>query len=597
MMVAFWAAVLAAVLGTAGAAPLTHEIVVAGGTAKGEEPLFRVGWMTDTHIGKTRESCARVKMALELFRKFDVDAVINNGDIADHYYPTGYEAYRAIMDEIFADAKKKPQEIYAWAWHDVYEWNGPRVRDSTAEQRAACYADVAKRLGIPHKMTDKITINGYTFLVFPQWTSDCEYGDKKGAEAYEQAIADAEAAAGGKPVFVVDHLPPAATVANSVTWGNGYRRKFLENHPGVIHLSGHTHGSLRDESAIWQGNFTAVNATCLQVWRDDPAETGGSPKGNHWALVIEGFKDRIVFRRFDVRDGVEYKRFDPWCVPWPFDPKTAPYSFERRKASTPVPAFEAGARPEVRADEPFTGFTLALPPLAEGGDTVYRYQISIAEKKAQGWRPFRKIERPAWFFLRPESRSSEAGDTVTFSSGYFETGRTYRFEVMPVNFFEVAGDPIYAEAVAPAAKQPQLLWKSDDPMTELKFISGDDGTEDGKPLPKEDGWYVLTGGLRRLVLPSKMWDVPKGTKLRFTADLEIVQPDDRESRIYNVQLMRFKPVLSTACGRIRTPRGEAGMQRYVIEFSKSKDIPYSFVVREGASGKVKFHRLKLEKID
>ena len=61
--------------------------------------------------------------------------------------------------------------------------------------------------------------------------------------------------------------------------------------------------------------------------------------------------------------------------------------------------------------------------------------------------------------------------------------------------------------------------------------------------------------------------------------------------------MRFKPVLSTACGRIRTPRGEAGMQRYVIEFSKSKDIPYSFVVREGASGKVKFHRFKLEQIE
>jgi len=64
-----------------------------------------------------------------------------------------------------------------------------------------------------------------------------------------------------------------------------------------------------------------------------------------------------------------------------------------------------------------------------------------------------------------------------------------------------------------------------------------------------------------------------------------------------VQLMRFKPVLSTVCGRIRTPRGEAGLQRYVIEFSRSNDVPYSFVVREGASGRIRFHRLKLEKID
>ncbi len=595
-MATFWAAVLAAVSVTAGAAHPIYEVVATGGTAKeDEEPLFRAGWMTDTHIGKTRESCARVKMALELFRKFDVDAVINNGDIADHYYPTGYEAYRAIMDETFADAKKKPQEIYAWAWHDVYEWNGPRVRESTTEQRAACYADVAKRLGIPHKMTDKITVNGYTFLVFPQWTSDCEYGDKKGAEAYEQAVADAEAAAGGKPVFVVDHLPPAATVANSVTWGNGYRRKFFENHPGVIHLSGHAHGSLRDENNIWQGNFTAVNATCLQVWQGDSTGIDEPSKENYGALVIEGFADRIVFRRFDVRDGAEYKRFDPWCVPWPFDPKTAPYSIARRRESTPVPAFAAGARPEVRADAPFTGFTLALPPVAEGGDAAYRYRISIAEKTAQGWRPFKTVEKFTQFYLRPAERSSEM--TLKFSSGYFETGKTYRFEVMPVNFFEVAGSPIFAEAVAPAAKKPQLLWKSDDPMTELKFIADDDGTEDGKPVPKKDGWYVLTDGLRRLVIPPKVWDVPKGTTLRFTADLEIVQPDDRESRIYNVQLMRFKPVLSTACGRIRTPRGESGVQRYVIEFSKSNGVPYSFVVREGASGKVKFHSVKIERID
>ena len=33
------------------------------------EGTLRIGVMTDTHIGKTKESCARVKLAYQLFRK------------------------------------------------------------------------------------------------------------------------------------------------------------------------------------------------------------------------------------------------------------------------------------------------------------------------------------------------------------------------------------------------------------------------------------------------------------------------------------------------------------------------------------------------
>ena len=45
--------------------------------ADGEKPLFRFGVMTDTHVGKTVESCGRVKLALELFRDKGCELVIN----------------------------------------------------------------------------------------------------------------------------------------------------------------------------------------------------------------------------------------------------------------------------------------------------------------------------------------------------------------------------------------------------------------------------------------------------------------------------------------------------------------------------------------
>jgi predicted phosphodiesterase len=59
-----------------------------------DRPLWTAGLMTDTHIGKTMESCSKVRSACELFAKHKVDIVVNCGDIADLYYPTGYQALR-----------------------------------------------------------------------------------------------------------------------------------------------------------------------------------------------------------------------------------------------------------------------------------------------------------------------------------------------------------------------------------------------------------------------------------------------------------------------------------------------------------------------
>ena len=562
--------------------------------AKREKPLFRVGWISDTHTGPTRASFGLVEKAMKLFREQNVDAVINNGDISDHYYPTGYPIYRQVMDESFAGLAKRPLEIYAWAWHDVYEWNGPRVRESNEAQRKACYADVAKRLGIRHGMADRFDVNGFIFIVFPQWTNDAEWHGKKGWEAYELILQEAERDCGGKPIFVVDHVPPSATVANSITWGDAGKRGFYAKHPGIISLSGHTHGSLRDENQIWQGEFTAVNAACLQVWEGDSAGISEPSKRSYGAIVIEGFKDRIVFRRFDVRDGMEYRKWNPWIVPWPFDPKTAPYSFERRAKTTPVPAFAADAKVVARADEPFTGFTLALPPVASGADLAYRYRVSVAERTADGWRGFKTVEKYTQFYLRPSERQREV--QLPLSAGYFTGGRRYRFEVAPVNFFGVAGKPVFGEATAPEVKPAKVLWKSENPMEELAFVYGDDGTDGGKPVAKRDGWYEDTGAMARLVVPEKAWKAPTGTKLRFTVDLETVQAEDLAARTYNVSLMRFKPSLESACGRIKTLHGASGVQRYVVEFTKGKDVPFHFIVREGLAGKVKFHAVKVESL-
>ena len=67
-----------------------------------EAPLLKIGVMTDTHVGKTKESCSRARLAYEMFRDMGVDLIANVGDVADHHYPTGYTAYREMVEETFA---------------------------------------------------------------------------------------------------------------------------------------------------------------------------------------------------------------------------------------------------------------------------------------------------------------------------------------------------------------------------------------------------------------------------------------------------------------------------------------------------------------
>ena len=83
------------------------------------------------------ESCERVRLVLELFKAKGCGMVINAGDIADHHYPAGYAAYRQVFDGVFAGGPK-PREIYAYAWHDAYDYQG-HSRDAVEDDAVAAF--------------------------------------------------------------------------------------------------------------------------------------------------------------------------------------------------------------------------------------------------------------------------------------------------------------------------------------------------------------------------------------------------------------------------------------------------------------------------
>jgi Icc-related predicted phosphoesterase len=531
-----------------------------------EEPILRVGIMTDTHIKTTRESCHLVQAALELFKEQKTDLVINVGDIADLHYPEGYKHYRDIFNETFP--QDKPKEIYIYANHDTInqpDWD-------------TAFAAVEELLQVPHNPRDQLEINGCFFLIFPQ---------RIDVEDYENSIKEASAKYPGKPVFVIDHVPPYDTTRNSLVWGDRRRRQILDRYPQAVHISGHTHNSLRNEMCIWQGNFTCVNAACLQSWGGSLVGTAPTSKKSDEVLIMEVFNHKIDFHRFSVTDKKEFLADKLWSVPWPFDKDTAPYSVVARKAKAPKPQFPAGAKISVIPDSDGASVTLQFP-YAHDPDSVEVYKIEISHQTADGaWVVFTRQDIQADFYLPPQQRPGQ--QPHAFNAGYFTAGKTYRFLVTPVDFFGNEGASLQAEAMIPNVEQGEVVYESSQPMQELQFLSG---LSDGSPLPLVDGFYHHKSGNARLVLPDNVWAGPAKTRFRFTIDMEMKQPGPGQWTL----VLRNPVPLTNANARIYTPPGESGIQRYVIDFRKrGEDYNYYFLIREGDAGFVQFKYVKIEK--
>jgi hypothetical protein len=62
-------------------------------------------------------------------------------------------------------------------------------------------------------------------------------------------------------------------------------------------------------------------------------------------------------------------------------------------------------------------------------------------------------------------------------------------------------------------------------------------------------------------------------------------------------VLRNRKPLSNALPRTRTPAGDSGVMRYVLEFKKPDEaFYYGLLVREGAGGRIRFTHVKIERI-
>ena len=536
-----------------------------------EAPVMRIGLFSDTHWkANDPASFKHTEIALNVFKREKVDGIWHLGDIADLHYPDAYRYYRqTLFPKVFPE--NPPSELFVYANHDALrrDARGGAERLSPDEMFAA----VRRELGVPNAPDDRRVIRGYPVLIFQQFAK---------RETKEKALAEIVREFPGKPVFVLDH-EPASRLPGGKTRGP------YGKYPQVIHIYGHVHSPLRDENSIWQGTHTEVSAGCLYNWRGSLVGSVPPTKLATDFAVMDVYPEKIVYRRFTVETGREGA--EPWIIPLPFDPKTAPYRVDFRKANTPAPAFAPGTSLSLTPDRPFAALKIGWP--AASGE-VYKYFVTIERKGADGkFRPIARTDCHSEFYLDRSRRTGKF--ELAVSAGYFDPGQTYRIAVAPAGFFGQKGAPVAAGFTPPAERlRTEVLFESRDPMKEMKAgLNRGKRPGESKPLAVKDGFYQYRGGYARLFIPAEAWaKLAGGKRFRFTVDM-----DSRQNYPAWTMVLNNPDPFRNANNRLKMPEGENLNYRYVIENTPRGDRDvYSLLLREGGPGEFRFNYVKLEKL-
>lgn len=507
----------------------------------------RIGIMTDTHVGFEKGSAVRLERCFKLFKQQKVDMILHLGDIAEYHSPKFYQEYTAIRAKVYPEGC--PPEKFVFSTHDRIKYV-QKVKDLSY---ADAYADVQKLLGITHDRFHRFELEGCTFLIYPQ---------ARPYDRVREEIAAECTAHPGRPLFVLDHVPPMDTVNGSETGGKPVMHGIFKTHPEVIALSGHVHGSLAHEGKIWQGAYTAINFG---------AQKGDSVPGAPWmAAVMDLSPEKAVIHRFDTKTGREWRADDPWTLTFPFDPKTAPYRPEVRAAKVPPPAFVPDAAVTLaRVGEPLEAVEVTFP--AAVTKDIAAYLVSVQVRDGTNWVVRSEQLCRADYATVPEKRRKTFTNKLT--SAHFDSGETVRIAVTPQDFYRRRGTALVKEFSVGEVERWQVATEA-------------------IPIPAKKGkWRNFKGGATFSVDGAKYFAQPPKTRCRLIMEAAIELPEDR--------FVRFSGLLNggddTAWQRFYSPRGQS-VRRYVIPMTSARadTKTFSLVLDLIKRGRIRFDTFRIE---
>lgn len=439
--------------------------------AAGAEPVA-IGLLSDIHVGDEKQAEV-FRKALAFIAKRNPDAVVIAGDMANNGFVWQYELVAAAWEKVFPGDRgpdgRKVAKVFVNGNHDVEGHTYLAVK--TPEERAL---NEDKAIGPRraeawekcfHEKWEPIRIRevkGWKFVC-----TDFGFETEKNLSEF---FAKHHAELASQPAFFyVQHKHPFNTCFGlTVPQSSHLLRKIFDRYPNMIAISGHSHMSIHDERAIWQGTFTSIGLSTLAA----PVLFGGRENTTRSRLIkTDDEQMPAVYTRPDGKQGMFMWLYPDRAVvrrdeyvygetlgpdwTWRFDsmPDSHPYAFETRAKNGIVPAFGSKAKVEVtvgkgknrrreEVDQLFVSFPNVLA--RDCGTRANDFEIQLETKDTDVF----KIECTKRVYSRyrylGESRDTKPV-VCAFAISETPSKRLFRFVVRPCDAFGNFGKPLYSD--------------------------------------------------------------------------------------------------------------------------------------------------------
>ena len=465
-------------------------ILPANAFGEGGKPLLKLGVLTDVHvrIGKfgdpVYDAEERFLKALQLMDARKVEAVLFPGDLVDTGRISQLRAFQKGWETVFPNGRsvtdgRKVERLAVTGNHDIsrrgwepywakqksmddrFYWEDRHVaiwREIFDEDFAVAWTREVK--GIPFIGTQWLELKPPTIEYVREYASK-----------FDPKL----------PFVYVQHIHPKGTChswEDRTPNDHGTATKALSPFPNAIALSGHSHITLADESAVWQGAFTSIGCGCAGTVAptcsglEKAYVNAGLPFGKNrerlmpsveatqdgrCCLDIDIYADHLIVHRHSL--AYEAPLGEDWCVPLPAA-VDGPMSFKARKAKRSAPAFAASDRiavdfcekaPKIagtdwRDKKPCVRVTFPHAQTVDGC-RVYDYKI-VATSEGRELFSRRFVD---FGFAVPEKDANRT-NVYLVDPADFPKGKEVVLSVAPCDCFGTIGKPIVSDSfVCPKA--------------------------------------------------------------------------------------------------------------------------------------------------
>lgn len=331
------------------------------------KPEVRFVVFTDTH-NENENVADAIDTAYALFDNEavyqGVDAFFGLGDFSSIGTEPDYEAYVQTLKE---HIREETVCINVLGNHEF---------------KAENYEEIFEKYF--HHETNTVTqINGFSFIAFSGERSLTEWTfTPKSLKWLSDEIHKAEASAGDKPVFVLQHPHPFGTVYGSSLWCTPQLNLVFAGHNKVVNFSGHSHFPFNDPRSINQSTYTSVGVGAMARFElDKNYIVGQHPERYEDAAqfcVVEADGDGSVrIRGYDL---LSDSFFCEYYIENINNSDSYAYTYKNMKANDKAPVFGGDALADAAVDDNGDyriSFTHADVP---EGYIVHEYKILIKDE-------------------------------------------------------------------------------------------------------------------------------------------------------------------------------------------------------------------------